>query len=556
MATECASHTHCGARNSLSFLLDEATLKNHRTLGVSRKHEGRLSVYTFRVWAPRADSVHLVGDFVGWEKGRPMTALSHGVWEYHFTTEMPIEGMKYKYKLFSREKSFYHTDPYAWQCESAEGGASVVCTENRFHFQDSVWLSHRKQKASRPFHVYELNAAAWRTHNSRPSDEAFAVYGYRELADRLTPYVKGLGYTHVALSKDMLTGLSHMAPPARHGSLEEFLYFINKLHTNGVGVLYPFPVVDIRTEAQESICSYHCPNLAAYLLLTLLHFTENCHVDGFFLQNPQDADAAALAAFVARELKHRHPDLTLLYQGERFDGDDAFDLVSDSVKENELVRYLACDPFFRRYHHKSLAIGNASLLCESDSTSRTLMSGFFGNYEDKFATMRLYHTLRLFYPSALVSRMGNELAPFTPRKNDRELEWFLLDFSMHRRYFQFVKAANTLYFENEALYAGACRILYENENDNVLVIQRQLADKTLLGVFNCSAILLSDYYLPIADDCHEIFSSDSIEFGGSGHENTRKSLAGQNGIVLDIPPLSAVILNSLSQPTDRNIIKN
>lgn len=550
MATECASYTHCRARSSLSFVLDEAIMKSHRTLGVLRKNEGRLSVYTFRVWAPRADSVHLVGDFVGWEKGRPMTALSHGVWEYHFTTEMPIEGMKYKYKLFSREKSFYHTDPYAWQCESAEGGASVVCTEIHFHFHDYVWLAQRKQKTAQPFHVYEINAATWRTHNSRPSNEAFAVYGYRELADSLTPYVKGLGYTHVAFSEEMLTGLSHMAPPARHGSLEDFLYFVNKLHTNGVGVLYPFPVIDIRTEAQESICSYRCPNLAAYMLLTLLHFTENCHVDGFFLKEAESAEACALCAFVAKELKHRHPDLVLMYQGKRFEEDDAFDLVSDSVKENELVRYLSCDPFFRRYHHKSLAIGNASLMCEPNGTGRTLMSGFFGNYEDKFATMRLYHTLRLFYPSALVSHMGNELAPFTPRKSDCELEWFLLEFSMHRRYFQFVRAANTLYFENKALYAGECKIIYENENDNVLVIQKQIAGETLLGVFNFSAILLSDYYLPIADDCHEIFSSDSLDFGGSGQENTRKSLTQNQGTVLDIPPLSAVILKSLSQPTD------
>ena len=107
IAIECASYTHCEARKGLFFTLDEAVLRTHRTLGVSRKAEDRLFVYTFRVWAPRADSVHLVGDFVGWEKGRPMTALAHGVWEYHLTTEAPLEGLKYKYKLFSRDKSFY-----------------------------------------------------------------------------------------------------------------------------------------------------------------------------------------------------------------------------------------------------------------------------------------------------------------------------------------------------------------------------------------------------------------------------------------------------------------
>lgn len=545
MASECASHNHCQARKGLSFSLDEAILNSHRTLGVSRKDEGRLFVYTFRVWAPRADSVHLVGDFVGWEKGRPMTAFAHGVWEYHLTTETSLEGLKYKYKLFSRERTFYHSDPYARQSEPSEQAASVICTENRFHFQDAVWLSHRKV-AKDPFHVYELNAATWRTHNNRPADEAFAVLGYRELADRLAPYVKGLGYTHIAFSKDMLTGPSHMAPPARHGSFEDFLYFINKLHTNGVGVLYPFPSINIHTEAEKSICSYRCPNLTAYLLLTLLHFTENCHIDGFFLKGEEDAEALSLAAFVAEEFKRLHPESMLLYQGDRFEGDRAFDLVSDSAKENEILRYFSCDPFFRRYHHTSLAIGKPGLWCEPDNNERTMMSYFFGNYEEKFATMRLYHTYRLFYPSVLLSRMGNELAPFTPRKQDAELEWFLLDFSMHRRYFNFVKEANTLYLENKALYAGECNVLYENANDNTLVIERKIGEETLLGVFNFSASLLSDYFLPINQDCREIFSTDSIEFGGSNQRNTRKNLAEACGIVLDIPPLSAVILKRLS----------
>lgn len=546
VATECASHNRCEIGKSLSFVLDEPTLHTHRTLGVSCKNEGNLFIYTFRVWAPRADSVHLVGDFVGWEKGRPMTALLHGVWEYQFTTETSLEGTKYKYKLFSREKSFYFADPYAWQSESAVDGASVVYTEHRYHFQDAVWLTKRKQNKPQPFHVYEINATAWRTHNSRPANEAFAVLGYRELAECLTPYVKSLGYTHVALSDEMLDRLCLMAPPARHGGFEDFLYFVNKLHTNGVGVLYPFPHVNIHAEMPESVCSYHCPNLTAYLFLTLLHFAENCHVDGFFLKDAQDPTACRLSAFVTQEVKKRHPDLIFLYQGERFEKDTVFDWVSDNGKENELIRYLACDPFFRRYHHKSLAIGNTNLLCEPPNTNRTLMSGFFGSYEEKFATMRLYHTLQLFYPSALVSQMGNELAPFTPRKSERELEWFLLDFPMHRRYFDFVKSANSLYFENKALHAGESTILYENENDNTLVIQNRIGEEVFLGVFNFSARLLSDYCLPISTNCCEIFSTDSIDFGGSGQTNTRKNLAQANGIVLDIPPLSAVILKRLS----------
>ncbi|MBR6768448.1 MAG: alpha amylase C-terminal domain-containing protein [Clostridia bacterium] len=542
MASECASHIHCQAEQNTSFVKDQETLDRHRTLGVSRKDEGALSVYTFRVWAPRADSVHLVGDFVGWEKGRPMTALSHGVWEYHLTTEASLEGMKYKYKLTSRGKSRYYTDPYAWQCEATEPFASVVCTENRFHFQDTVWLTHRR-KNTLPLYVYEIDTATWRTHNSRPSDEPFAVFGYRELADTLTPYVKGLSYTHVALSPECFTAPAYLSPSTRHGSFDDFLYFVNKLHTNGVGILYPFPLVNPITQFCDGVCSYHCPSIIAYTLLALLHFAERCHVDGFLLPSTNE-DASALAAFAASEIKKSHPELLFLHKGSLDASLCAFDAVSNSRKESALSRYLSCDPFFRRYHHKELALDGQTLLCEPCNSDRTLMSGFFGNYEEKFATMRLYHTYRLLYPAALHAYMGNELAPFTPRQHKRELEWFLLDFSMHQRYFSFVKAANALHLESKALYAGDCQVLYENENDNTLVVAKQYEGECLIGVFNFSAVLLSDYYLPIQANCHEIFSSDSIAFGGSGHENTRKNLAAEGGIVLDIPPLCAVILRA------------
>ena len=548
MANKCASHTHCQAEQNPSFLIDPKLLERHHTLGVHRKDDGALWIYTFRVWAPRADSVHLVGDFAGWEKGRPMTALAHGMWEYHLTTEVQLEGMKYKYKLSSRGKAFYHTDPYAWQSEAFENGASIVCTESRFHFQDTVWLAARhKEKdlsvASRPLHVYEIDPATWRTHNSRPSDEAFAVFGYRELADSLTPYVKGLGYTHVALSADMLTPPAYCSPSTRYGSLDDFLYFVNKLHSNGVGIIYPFPTVDLTLQFCDGICSYHCPGVVAYTLHALVHLIKHCHVDGFLLSGVS-SDAAELAAFVANEIKKSHPDLLFLHKGSLSANLSAFDAVSNTCKENALTRYLSCDPFFRRHHHSALSFDSPNLLCESDGSNRTLMSMIFGNYEEKFATMRLYHTFRLLYPAALLDEMGNELAPFAPRRADRELEWFLLDFSMHRRYFDFVKTANTFYLENPALYAGTCQVLYENENDNTLVIARQIGNDRFLGVFNFSALLLSDYCLPIQEKCHEVFSTDSLSFGGSGQENTRKELATESGIVLDIPPLSAVILKT------------
>ena len=552
MATECASQTICQT-DGTSFVIDEKLLARNRTLGVTRKIEDGLSVYTFRVWAPRADSVYLVGDFVGWEKGRPMTALSQGVWEYHLTTEGSLEKHQYKYKLFSRGKASYLADPYAKELEAADHAASILSTDSHFHFQDEAWLKHRQKESripvlSRALHFYELDSAAWKTHDSRPVGEPFAALSYRELADAVTPYVKGLGYTHVILSESLFNGVSRFAAPACHGSYDDFLYFINKLHTNGVGILCPILPLEKRTKFFDGVCSNNCPNFVSYLLLTLLHFAECCHVDGFVLSSDCQDDVS-IASLLATEIKKTHPELLFLHKGSSQNKSAAFDLVSNTNKEEALRRYLACDPFFRHYHHDVLSFEAHGLLCEPEVTQRSLMAGFFGNYEDKFATMRLFHLFRLFYPAKPISYMGNELAPFAPRDSAHELEWFLLDFPMHRRYFDFVKKANTFYLENAPLWQSTdCRVIYENPCDNVLVIARRSQDqKTLYGVFNFSAKYLSEYWIPIdIGSCREIFSTDSLAFGGSGQENTRKDLAANGGIILDIPPLCAVMLQPVA----------
>lgn len=574
MAKKPAERILCQDAPPFADWLDEESEIQHQNLGVHRNAESALSVYTFRVWAPRADAVHLVGDFVTWEKGRPMTALSGGIWVYHLTTETSLEGQKYKFKIFSRGKATYQADPFAKQLESGGNAASIVHTSDSFRFGDAVWMKKRKKKtfSQLPLHLYEIDPASWRTHDSRPVCESFSVLGYRELADRLTPYVKGLGYTHITLLRDGMKDGGLFSPSPRFGTPEDFRYFVNKMHTNGVGVLYPFSLADAVSHFFSQDTEESCSGLllektvAQTLLSSLFFFAQSYHIDGFVLDlGTKSESASEFFSLCAKKLKAAHPDLLLIAKGDGAENTAGVDLVWDSGKEQMLTRYLACDPYFRSHHHAALSLPHeseaaTSLLPQSQGESRSLMAGYFGTYEEKFATNRLYSAYRLFYPARLASFMGNELSPFSARDPERELEWFMLDFPMHERFFEFTKKINGFYLANPALWElDSCpegvTTLYENACDNVVaLLRRDRQNNSLIGIFNFSAVLLTDYTLEIPDGRYrEMFNTDAIAYGGSGQLNAREKTTKNGKITLDIPPLSAVIIQPVASAADRDI---
>ncbi|MGB3494938.1 MAG: 1,4-alpha-glucan branching protein GlgB [Elainellaceae cyanobacterium] len=218
---------------------------------------GVAGVY-FAVWAPNAFNISVVGTFNSWDgRKHQMRAIGGGIWDL-FIPELSV-GEIYKYEIKNAAgHMFLKSDPYGFQQEVRPDTASVI-TDLSYEWQDSNWLEQRRNKnpQEEPISVYEMHAGSW-LHDSLdhlPTEgKAVPVGGkyntrfltYRELADKLIPYVKEMGYTHIEvlpIAEHPFDGswgyqvAGHFAPTSRFGSPQDFMYFVDQCHAEGLGVI-------------------------------------------------------------------------------------------------------------------------------------------------------------------------------------------------------------------------------------------------------------------------------------------------------------------------------
>jgi 1,4-alpha-glucan branching enzyme len=200
----------------------------------------------FAVWAPNAERVSVIGEFNGWD-GRvtPMRLLvPGGFWEI-FMPELR-EGEKYKYEIRARDGSILKkTDPFGLAFEVPPQSAAIVRDISRYQWGDDAWMQSRDAQGAwldRPMTIYETHLGSW----ARVPEDGERFLSYRELADRLVAYVKGLGFTHIELLPVMehpYSGswgyqvLGFFAPTSRFGPPEDFKYFVDAAHRAGLGII-------------------------------------------------------------------------------------------------------------------------------------------------------------------------------------------------------------------------------------------------------------------------------------------------------------------------------
>ncbi|MGB7274132.1 MAG: 1,4-alpha-glucan branching enzyme [Geitlerinemataceae cyanobacterium] len=226
--------------------------------------DGVQGVY-FAVWAPNARNISILGDFNSWDgRQHQMAIRGNGVWEL-FVPELGV-GASYKYEIKNQDGHIYEkSDPYGYQQEVRPKTASIVTDLDRYTWNDAEWLEQRRNRDPlvHPISVYELHIGSW-LHGSwdepaqlpdgqivPPVAVADLKPGarfltYRELADKLIPYVKELGFTHIEvlpIAEHPFDGswgyqvTGYYAATSRYGSPEDLMYLIDLCHQNGIGVL-------------------------------------------------------------------------------------------------------------------------------------------------------------------------------------------------------------------------------------------------------------------------------------------------------------------------------
>ena len=278
-----------------------------------RKKKGIL----FDVWAPHAAEVYVIGTFNDWnETANPMRRLEPaGIGIFEAFIPKAELGDLYKYLIITPDgRKLYKADPYANYAEVRPGTASRIADIEHFKWTDDKWMDKRKQTEdvyAEPMAIYEVHLGSWMRHPGREDD---GYYSYREMAEALTKYVKGMGYSHVELmgiSEYPYDGswgyqvTGYYAPTSRYGTPEDFAYLVNYLHKHGIGVIldwvpahfpkdahgladfdgcplyeYADPRMGEHPEWGTKIFNYGKSEVKNFLIGSALMWIEHYHIDG------------------------------------------------------------------------------------------------------------------------------------------------------------------------------------------------------------------------------------------------------------------------------------
>lgn len=271
----------------------------------------------FAVWAPFAKRVSVVGDFNFWDGRRHMMRRVEetGVFEL-FIPELP-EGELYKYEIkMSNGENILKADPYAFGAQKRPDNASVVRDIEKYKWTDEKWMKDRKTVnfENSPMSIYEVHLGSWRKPQLEDTEAKESFYTYRELAPLLAQYVKEMNYTHIELMPVMehpldaswgyqVTG--YYAPTARYGTPEDFMYFMDYMHKENIGIIIDWVPAHFPRDAfglarfdgtclyehldprQGShphwgtlIYNYGRPEVRDFLISNAVFWAEKYHVDG------------------------------------------------------------------------------------------------------------------------------------------------------------------------------------------------------------------------------------------------------------------------------------
>jgi 1,4-alpha-glucan branching enzyme len=234
------------SNQDLARLRDVGSDATYLILGAHQTRIGEVEGFLFAVWAPTAQRAAVVGDFNGWDGRAHPLRLRHpsGVWELFIPELKP--GLRYKFEIKGPGGNLLpnKADPVAFASEQPPATASVLQSSPAFMWNDADWMASRQKGDPRKaaMSVYECHLGSW----ARVPEEGNRYLTYRELAERLIPYVKDLGFTHIELLPiteypfDGSWGyqpVSLFAPTSRFGTPEDFVAFVEAAHQAGIGII-------------------------------------------------------------------------------------------------------------------------------------------------------------------------------------------------------------------------------------------------------------------------------------------------------------------------------
>ena len=584
----------------------------------------------FAVWTPNAGRVSVVGDFNRWDgRCHPMRSLGGGgIWEL-FVPGLTV-GCLYKFEILNRHSNevLLKTDPYGQQFELRPNTSSIVVKKNSYIWQDQQWMGQRKDHdwLHEPMSIYEVHLGSWRR------DKRGNFLNYRTLADHLVVYVRQLGFTHIELLPitehplDASWGYQttgYFAPTSRHGTPDDFRYFIDTCHQYKIGVILDWVPAHFPKDAfalarfdgsalyehedprkgehldwGTLIYNYGRNEVKNFLLSSAIFWLEEFHLDGLRV----DAVASMLYLDYSREDNNWIPN--------RYGGNENLEAI-DFLRElnavthdkfpgtvtmaeestawpqvtrpswtgglgfsmkwnmgwmNDILVYMKEDPVHRRYHHDHLTFGmlyafteNFTLPFSHDEVVHgkgSMLNKMPGDEWQKFANLRLLYTMMFTYPGKKLLFMGCEFGQGIQWNFNQPLDWYVLDYPLHRSIQALLKDLNHVYkthpplFKHDFDHHGFEWIDCHDFEQSVISYRRKDDNQELIVILNFTPVVRENYRIgvPVPGAYQEIFSSDSNNYAGSNVANgdtLSEPIPWMNllhSVKLTLPPLGGIIL--------------
>jgi len=540
------------------FLLGRSS-NLYNIMGAHLVHHQKGIATEFTVYAPNAREVRLVSDFNGYEGWKHVLTKIHHLGIFRIEIPGNYEWATYKYEIHTENgRVLFKADPFGFFAEVRPQTASKVCDLDGYVWHDQRWSLEKKKSYEQPLLIYEVHLGSWRR-----------KYGqfkpYNEVIDELAAYVLDQGFTHVELMPIYeyplddswgYQGTGYFAATSRFGSPKDLMYFIDRMHEAGIGVIMDWvlghickdahglsffdgtPLYEFNDSQRRENVTWGTDNLdfskgitRSFMLSALSFWMDYFHVDGYRI----DAVSNLIYYLGNRENGINHDAINFIRQlsFHLFGKDDRVLFMAEDSTDypqvthpvdtggmgfnykwnmgfmNDVLKYFKEDPIHRKFHHDKITFGlvyafNEQFILPFSHDEVVHMKGSLvnkmpGDYFQKMANWRLLLSLWITHPGKKLLFMGQEFASFSEWAFQQELDWNLFDYPAHQQANRFFKDLAQVYRHHDALFKydhdpkGFEWSIVDDRNQSVFAYIRRSDIETLVIVLNMTPNVHESY---------------------------------------------------------------